>query len=182
MAEPFNLASKDLDLEALTHAAATDRQVLQQLLDGVSPASKKATLRHNCSEALMRLAEQQPDALLPQWDYLVDRLHSGNSFSQYVAIHALASRQFWSLCASRWRPRVRRPGRLRRRSSGSGRSQPSQPARLDRARAARSCAAICPPASDELTNGGFPSIVVTVFAFSAEFRRDQTLYAIPAAT
>ena len=56
MAEPFNLASKDLNLEALTHAAATDRQVLQQLLDGVSPASKKATLRHNCSEALMRLA------------------------------------------------------------------------------------------------------------------------------
>ena len=86
-----NLSKKSLRPELLAGMALDDGKLLQDLLQGISPGVKKLALRENCSQALLYMAEQWPEMLLPHWDYFVGLLKSDNGFSKYVAIHVIAT-------------------------------------------------------------------------------------------
>ena len=86
-----DLSQKELDAEAIAIQALADERILPELLDGISPESKKHIIRTNSFNALLILAEQHPEVLFPRWDYLVELLQSDNGFSQYPAIHLIAA-------------------------------------------------------------------------------------------
>ena len=86
-----DLSRKSTRPELLAEMALEDERLLQELLQGVSPHTKKAQLRENCSKALRIMAEQWPETLLPHWDYFLGLLKSDNGFSKMVAIYVLAS-------------------------------------------------------------------------------------------
>ena len=74
MSDTLDLAQKGISIPDLAQAALDDPAVMQQLLDGISPAAKSANVRSNSSEALQLLSRTNPQALLPHWDYFVSLL------------------------------------------------------------------------------------------------------------
>lgn len=86
-----DLAQKSTRPELLAEMALDDAELLQKLLQGVSPGARKMVLRENCSKALRLMAEQWPETLLPHWDYFIGLLKSDNGFSKMVAIYVIAS-------------------------------------------------------------------------------------------
>jgi hypothetical protein len=86
-----DLSQKELDIEAIAKQASGNEPVLAALLEGISPVSKKRTIRENSFKVLMCLAENQPEILGPHWDYFAELLQSDNGFSQYAAIHLIAT-------------------------------------------------------------------------------------------
>jgi hypothetical protein len=86
----IDLTKKSTHPDLLAEKALEDDELLQALLRGVSPDVKKQALRENCSQALLYMAEQWPEMLLPHWEYFVGLLKSDNGFSKYVAIHVVA--------------------------------------------------------------------------------------------
>jgi hypothetical protein len=86
-----DLSQKELDIEAVATQALADERILPELLDGISPESKKNIIRTNSFNTLLILAKQHPEVLFPRWDYLVELLQSNNGFSQYPAIHLIAA-------------------------------------------------------------------------------------------
>lgn len=91
MSELPDLSEKGVDIEAIAERALEDERVLLQLLEGISPHAKKTTIRNNSFNALMLLAERHPEVLFSRWDYFVELLKSDNSFSQYPAVHIIAT-------------------------------------------------------------------------------------------
>lgn len=89
--QSLDLSKKDIDPQITAEKALHDEQVFSALLEGLSPATKKTTIRNNGFKALMLLAKSHPDVLFPHWDYLVELLKSDNSFSQYPAVHLIAT-------------------------------------------------------------------------------------------
>ena len=87
----IELNSKLVRPEIIAETALEDEQLLQALLNGISPESKKAPLRENCSQALMHMAENWPEVLLPHWGYFVGLLKSDNGFSKYAALYIITS-------------------------------------------------------------------------------------------
>jgi hypothetical protein len=86
-----DLSQKGINVEAVAAKALEDEQVLQALLDGISPVSKKNAIRSNSYEALMCLAGDHPTVLFPHWGYFVELLDSDNKFSAYCAVHLVAA-------------------------------------------------------------------------------------------
>ena len=74
MSLTFDLTKKTTRPDILAEKALEDNELLKALLQGVSPAEKKLALRENCSQALLYMAEQWPEMLLPHWDYFVGLL------------------------------------------------------------------------------------------------------------
>lgn len=62
---------------------------LVEYLKGIDASTRKTEIRSACYKALLEIAENQPDVLLPHWDYLVGLLHCGNGSTQYCAVHLL---------------------------------------------------------------------------------------------
>ena len=91
MSELPDLSEKGVDIEAIAERALENERVLLQLPEGISPHAKKTTIRNNSFKALMLLAERHPEVLFPRWDYFVELLKSDNSFSQYPAVHIIAT-------------------------------------------------------------------------------------------
>ena len=91
MSELPDLSEKGVDIEAIAERALENERVLLQLLEGISPHAKKTTIRNNSFNALMLLAERHPEVLFSRWDYFVELLKSDNSFSQYPAVHIIAT-------------------------------------------------------------------------------------------
>jgi len=91
MSELPDLGEKGVDIEAIAERALENERVLLQLLQGISPNAKKTTIRNNSFNALMLLAERHPEVLCSRWDYFVELLKSDNSFSQYPAVHIIAT-------------------------------------------------------------------------------------------
>lgn len=86
-----DLTKKSTHPDLLAEKALEDAELLQALLQGISPSEKKQAVRENCSQALLYMAEQWPEMLLPHWDYFIGLLKSDNGLSKYVAIHVIAA-------------------------------------------------------------------------------------------
>ena len=91
MTKPLDLSRKTIPPERIAELAIKDEKLLQALLQGISPDAKKTAIRENSSKALMLVAENWPEVLLPHWDYFVGLLKSSNGFSKYAAIRIIAS-------------------------------------------------------------------------------------------
>jgi hypothetical protein len=78
-------------LPALAHRALADPNVLQQLLDSLSPKNTDLKARERAFKALLPLAQAEPNALLPHWTALAALLKSDKAFSKYPAIHVIAA-------------------------------------------------------------------------------------------
>jgi hypothetical protein len=72
------LEEKDPDVEDLAQKASKDEKVLSEIMEGIS--SGKARIKYGCAKVLRLLAERNPSALYPRWDFFVDMLDSGNTF------------------------------------------------------------------------------------------------------
>ena len=86
-----DLSQKGADVESIAEKALADERVLLQLLEGISPRSKKHAIRGNSYEALMCLAGERPERLFPYWGTFVELLGSDNRFSVYCAVHLIAA-------------------------------------------------------------------------------------------
>ena len=60
-----DLTKKSVHPDMLAEKALEDPELLQALLRGISPGEKKQTLRENCSQAILQMAEQWSEMLLP---------------------------------------------------------------------------------------------------------------------
>ena len=83
-----DLSEKNVDTEAVAKMALADDKVLRELLANL--VVKKEEIRFNSFNALMWIAEKQPEVLYPNWDVFVGLLGSKNSFHQYIAIFIIA--------------------------------------------------------------------------------------------
>lgn len=61
-----------------------------EYLKGIDASTKKTEIRSASYKALLEIAENQPESLIPHWNYLVELLHCGNGSTQYCAVHILA--------------------------------------------------------------------------------------------
>ncbi len=86
----IDLAQKGVDPDWLALQLLEDDQLFAQVMQGISPAAQKSAVRENCSQAVMALARNNPDRLLPFWNDFMALLESDNGFSKYVAIHVIA--------------------------------------------------------------------------------------------
>ena len=86
-----DLNKKAIKPDVLAELAIEDEKLLDALLQGISPDVQKAVLRENSSKALVFMAEQWPETLLPHWSYFIGLLKSDNGFSKVVAIRVITS-------------------------------------------------------------------------------------------
>ena len=75
----------------LARQAATDPALVASLIDGIGPAAKKTTIRHASFDALMNLAKNHPEMLLPYWDQFTNLLSSSNNSTLYCVVYLLAA-------------------------------------------------------------------------------------------
>jgi hypothetical protein len=87
----FDSLDQPCDPNQVAERATGDERLLQALLQGISPERKKQIRRENSFKALLILASDQPNLLLPHWEYLMGLLTSGNGFSQQAAIYLIAA-------------------------------------------------------------------------------------------
>jgi peptidyl-tRNA hydrolase len=85
----YDLDKKDVDIEALAQKALPDKNLLQELLDGV--LSKDHIIRSNCFRVLTLLSEDHGEFLYPKWEYFQEMLTSSNSYHKNIAINLLAN-------------------------------------------------------------------------------------------
>ncbi len=84
----YNLDKKDVDIKKLAEKTLTDKELLQELLNGI--VSKDNTTRSNSFNILQVISEEKPDILYPKWDYFKKMLTSKNNYHKYIAIYILA--------------------------------------------------------------------------------------------
>jgi hypothetical protein len=66
-----------MHIEALAQKVLFDKNLLQELLDGV--LSKDHTIRSNSFQVLTLLSEDHGEFLYPKWEYFQEMLASSNS-------------------------------------------------------------------------------------------------------
>ncbi len=84
-----NLDMKNIDVEELAKKAVKDKNLFQELKEGVQ--SKDNTTRQNSFKTMQLIASEDPDFLYPEWDYFHEMLLSPNNYHKYIAIYILAS-------------------------------------------------------------------------------------------
>jgi hypothetical protein len=72
-----------------TKESLRDEKALSELLETLK--SKDETKRYNSFKALLRLSEEQPNFLYPNWNFLADMLDSDNAYWKLSAIRILAN-------------------------------------------------------------------------------------------
>ena len=90
MADTLDLTRRTIAPDRIAELALDDEGLLRELLKGISPETKKASLREQSSKAILFMAETWPEALLPHWAYFVGLLTCDNGFSKYVALYVVA--------------------------------------------------------------------------------------------
>jgi hypothetical protein len=81
--------NKDADIEAVAEKASANRELLSEILDGIT--SKQETLRYNCHKVLMYISERNGELLYPEWDRFVEFLSSNNSYREISAVQLIAN-------------------------------------------------------------------------------------------
>jgi len=69
--------------------ALKEEKPLPELLEALK--SKDDTERYGSFEVLLRLSEQQPELLYPNWDFLAEMLDSDNAYWKLIAVRLLAN-------------------------------------------------------------------------------------------
>lgn len=85
----YDLNSKNVDTEKLSHDALSDEELFRELMSGIK--SKDNTTRSNSFQTLLLISEQKPEFLYPKWNYFQDMLESSNNYHKYIAIYILAN-------------------------------------------------------------------------------------------
>ena len=84
------LSKKDTkDLQKVIDLALTDRNFLQEVLDGL--ISKNEAYRYNCSQVITKISETIPLKIYSEWDYFDELMRSENAFYQMIAVTILAN-------------------------------------------------------------------------------------------
>jgi hypothetical protein len=84
------LSKKDSkDLQKVVDLAITDRDFLQEVLDGL--VSTNETYRYNCSKVITKISENVPLKIYCEWDYFVELIRSENAFHRMIAVTILAN-------------------------------------------------------------------------------------------
>lgn len=87
----LDLTNQTVRPEHLAALAIEDPELMRELLDGILPSPQPEARRGNCSQALLWLAENQPQMLLPHWEHFATCLRSDNGYSVYVAVYVIAA-------------------------------------------------------------------------------------------
>jgi hypothetical protein len=69
--------------------ALADERALKVLVDGL--VSKEDSYRYNCFEVLLRISEDQPEVLYPEWDTFVELQGSRNAFFRSIGLRLIAN-------------------------------------------------------------------------------------------
>jgi hypothetical protein len=69
--------------------AIKDAKALSERLEALK--SKDDAERYSSFEVLLRLSEEQPGSLYPQWDFLADMLDSDNAYRKLIAVRLIAN-------------------------------------------------------------------------------------------
>lgn len=72
-----------------TRAAIKDEKTLSELLEALKSRDDKK--RYGSFEVLLRLSEEQPELLYPEWDFLADMLDSDNAYWKLSAVRLIAN-------------------------------------------------------------------------------------------
>ncbi len=83
------LNDKNADVKRIATNAVNDKELLSDVLQGLR--SKNETIRYNCAKALAVISKEQAEILYTAWDYLVEFLHSDNSYQKMSAVNLLAN-------------------------------------------------------------------------------------------
>jgi len=86
---PFDLTQKGLDVKAIAQEAIKDRVLLDELLEKL--LAKNDTLRFNCFEGLLLIAQTEPQILYPHWDFFAELLESPNNYHRYMGVYLIAN-------------------------------------------------------------------------------------------
>jgi hypothetical protein len=84
-----DLDKKDANIETLAQKALFDKNLLQELLEGVF--SKNHTIRSNSFQVLTLLSDERGEFLYLKWEYFQEMLASSNSYHKNIAITILAN-------------------------------------------------------------------------------------------
>lgn len=84
-----DLTKKDINVESLAKQALQNKEILSELLEGIS--SKQDTIRHNSYKVILLISERHPEELYQDWDFFVERLDSDNTYSRYESVYILAN-------------------------------------------------------------------------------------------
>ena len=85
------LFEKRTPFEEIANAAIDNENLLNDLLDGISPKNKNHEIRFACHKSLMELIEIKPDLLYKHWDLFADLLKSNNAFHILNAVYIITS-------------------------------------------------------------------------------------------
>jgi hypothetical protein len=77
--------------ESIAEIGVIDSDVLEELLQGVSPQNSKENLRTNSHQALLIISEKQPEILYKKWEYFADLLKSEHSFSRTTGVYIITN-------------------------------------------------------------------------------------------
>ncbi len=83
------LRQKECDIDDLMAMALLDPALLNTFLEGLR--YKGETVRYNCEKIMLRVSEDHPSILYPEWDYFTSLLDSANSFHRCCALNILAN-------------------------------------------------------------------------------------------
>jgi len=84
------LSSKQFKaIEDIVDLAVSQPEVLGWILEGLQ--SSEDTLRFNCFEVLLHIAEQVPSLLYPHWQYFMDMLSSSNAYHRSIGLRMIAA-------------------------------------------------------------------------------------------
>jgi len=75
----------------IAKAAIDNQNLLNELLDGISPKNKNHNIRFACHKSLMELIKIKPDILYKYWNLFADLLKSKNAFHIVNAVYIITS-------------------------------------------------------------------------------------------
>jgi hypothetical protein len=80
---------REQNIENIAINAMSNKDLFSELLRNIR--SKNDKIRSQSFQVLLLISEKKPELLYQQWTFIVDLLHSENSYHKYMAIYLIAS-------------------------------------------------------------------------------------------
>jgi len=91
MGKLMELIDENMKPEDIAEIAVKDKNILEELLHGVSPQNSLEKLRSNSHQALLIMSSKYPGTLYERWDYFADLLKSKHSFSRTSGLYIITN-------------------------------------------------------------------------------------------
>lgn len=91
MSKLMELIKKGISPERLAEIAVKKSNLLDEMLNGVSPANSQEQLRTNSNQALLVISDKHPEVLYKKWDYFADLIKSDYSFSRMSGLYIITN-------------------------------------------------------------------------------------------